>query len=69
MIKINEKHYRELRCQTCRKFAIYEYVVAGRLAYSCPRCGEVSEFTFKMLGTPNDDMILDKYKLVSKKGS
>ena len=69
MIKINDKHYRELRCQDCRKFAIYEYVVAGRLAYVCPRCGHTSEWEFKMLGTKKDAKMIDKYKLVKKKGS
>jgi phage FluMu protein Com len=69
MIKINDKHYRELRCQECRKFAIYEYVVAGRMAFVCPRCGHTSEWVFKMLGNKNDDKILEQYKVVKRKES
>jgi len=38
------KMYRELRCNHCRKFAIWEYVRDGRLLYECPRCHKISVF-------------------------
>ena len=69
MIKINDKHYRELRCQKCRKFVAYEYIVAGRMAHTCPRCGFISEWEFKMLGTKKDDIVIEGYKVVKKKGN
>jgi len=44
---IDGKIYRELRCNNCRKFIIWEYTFAGRSYYKCPRCGEENVFTFK----------------------
>jgi phage FluMu protein Com len=46
-MKINDKFYRELRCKNCRKLICYEYVYAGRIAHTCSRCEELTEFTFK----------------------
>lgn len=47
MITLNTKVYREVRCVHCRKLICYEYVFAGRLAFVCPRCGELNEVNFK----------------------
>lgn len=64
MISINEKEYRELRCNGCRKFIIYEYVFAGRLAIQCPRCGYMNEFVFRHLNTKeNKDKIEKDYSM------
>lgn len=54
MLTINGKGYRECRCKKCRKLFFYEYVFAGRIAITCPRCDELNEFNFKYL--KNDDM-------------
>lgn len=58
MITLNAKAYREVRCPHCRKLICYEYVFAGRLAFTCPRCGELSEVNFKHVQTKeNTDTI------------
>jgi phage FluMu protein Com len=51
MIAINGKGYRECRCKNdeCRKLFFYEYVFAGRIAITCPRCGTLNEYNFKYL--------------------
>lgn len=51
MITLNEKPYRECRCKACRKLICYEYVFAGRIAFTCPRCGELNEIVFKHMKT------------------
>lgn len=60
MITINSKNYRELRCKACRKFFIYEYIYAGRLALQCSRCSELNEFEFKHLNTKENQTIIEK---------
>jgi phage FluMu protein Com len=59
MTTINEKPYRELRCYNCRKLFGYEYVFAGRLAFSCPRCSELNEFNFKHTKTAENTAIVE----------
>lgn len=39
--------YRELRCDSCRFLICYEYVLKGYIKFTCPRCGEITVFTFK----------------------
>lgn len=51
MITLNAKAYREVRCAHCRKLICYEYVFAGRIAFTCPRCGELNEISFKHVQT------------------
>jgi len=51
MITLNSKVYREVRCVHCRKLICYEYVFAGRIAFACPRCGELNEINFKHVQT------------------
>ena len=64
MITINEKSYRELRCNKCRKFFIYEYIFAGRLAIQCERCGLMNEFEMKHFNTKeNTDIIRKEFAL------
>ena len=64
MIIINDKNYRELRCKICRKFIIYEYIFAGRLAIQCARCGELNEIEFKHLNTKqNNDTIKKEFTM------
>lgn len=46
-MNLNDKLYREIRCRGCKKLIAYEYVYAGRIAFSCPRCGELNEFEYK----------------------
>lgn len=54
MVTINNKAYRELRCNGCRKFVLYEYIYAGRAAFQCPRCGHLNEYEFKYLPTKSN---------------
>jgi len=69
MITLNEKPYREARCKACRKLICYEYVFAGRLAFSCPRCGELNEINFKHLNTKeNTDRISSEFTVNSEGG-
>lgn len=51
MIEIKEKKYREIRCPNCRKLLGYEYVVAGRLAFICPRCSQTTDFEMKYINS------------------
>lgn len=51
MKTIDEKPYRELRCKACHKMICYEYIFDGRVAFACPRCGELSTYHFKHLPT------------------
>ena len=51
MIIVNGKSYRELRCNNCQTFIIYEFIFAGRTAYKCPKCGILNEHSFKHLKT------------------
>lgn len=60
MITINDKEYRELRCKACRKFFIYEYIYAGRMAIQCQRCNELNEFEFKHLNTTENKATIKK---------
>lgn len=64
-MKIDDKFYRELRCQNCRKFVIYEYVLAGRLAFTCPRCGELSEWKFKHFKTAENVQKVDAEYIIN----
>jgi len=68
MIEINGKTYRELRCPHCRKLICNEYIFAGRIAFSCARCGETSTFTFKHLKTKPNDATMDKEFVINQKG-
>jgi phage FluMu protein Com len=69
MITINGKDYKELRCQRCQKFVIYQNIAAGIACYICPRCKHVNEFSFKYLKTAdNEAMIKKDYSLVMKGG-
>lgn len=64
MITLNNKPYREMRCKACRKLICYEYVFAGRVAFTCPRCGELNEFVFKHLRTDdNKDEIQTEFSV------
>ena len=58
-MKINDKLYRELRCNKCRKLICYEYIYAGRIAFNCPRCGELSEVELKYLKTTDNMKVMD----------
>lgn len=67
MITINNKPYREVRCTACRKLICYEYVFAGRIAFSCPRCGELNEMDFKHLkNKENDDIVKNQFTVHNK---
>ncbi len=61
-ITINNKKYRELRCNndSCRKLFIYEAVLIGRLAWICDRCGQLNERSFKMLKTNENLAIIER---------
>lgn len=62
MPTINDKFYREIRCHNCRKLFGYEFIFAGRLAFACPRCSELNEFSFKHMQTKeNTDTINKEY--------
>ncbi len=52
-IEINGKIYRELRCVKCRKLICLEYIHSGRVAFQCPRCGELNAIEFKSLEKQN----------------
>lgn len=67
-MKLNDKIYRELRCRRCRKLICYEYVYAGRIAFSCPRCGELTEQIFKHLKTANVTDTMKEYQIQPSKG-
>ena len=70
MITLNNKAYRELRCSKCRKFILYEYIFAGRVAYQCPRCGEFNEFNFKHMNTKeSNDLIKKEYSIEGDKNA
>ena len=60
MPTLNDKFYREIRCTNCRKLFGYEYIFAGRIAFSCPRCGELNEFEFKHIKSNENMSIIDK---------
>lgn len=63
-MKINDKLYRELRCNKCRKLICYEYIYAGRVAFNCPRCGEFNEVELKYLRTTdNMKLVADNYTI------
>lgn len=59
---LQDKLYRELRCKNdkCRKLICYEYVMAGRIAYICPRCDVLSVFNFKYLKSKENIDTMDK---------
>lgn len=64
MTTINEKFYRELRCEQCRKLIAYEYLYAGRLMLVCPRCKKENIIIFKHTGTKeNVDIINQEFSL------
>lgn len=70
-MKHNDKIYRELRCQHCRKLICYEYIYAGRIMYKCPRCNEENVFTFKHYSASaelKEFEFNDKSKKVNLKG-
>lgn len=50
--------YRELRCTACRKLICLEMIFSGRIKFICPRCNEVSVFTFKHRLSKNDTLPL-----------
>jgi len=58
MPTINDKFYREIRCNNCRKLFGYEYIYAGRQAFFCPRCNELNEFNFKHIQTKENLCII-----------
>lgn len=47
---IEGKHYREIRCSNdqCKALMGYEYVIAGRVAFFCRHCGELTSFSRKI---------------------
>ena len=51
MITIEDKGYREARCNNCRNLLFFEFVFAGRIAIKCSRCKQMNFFTFKHLQT------------------
>ena len=59
-MKINDKLYRELRCQKCRKLICYEYIYAGRIAFNCPRCSELTQIELKYAKTKDNVDTIDK---------
>lgn len=62
MMTLNNRVYRECRCKACRKLICYEYIFAGRIAFTCPRCGELNEISFKHLQTKeNTDTIKNDF--------
>ena len=65
MIIINDKSYRELRCNKCKKLFGYEKISAGRLAIICPRCGQLNQIEFKYLKSPEVTTTMDKEFSVS----
>ena len=68
MPTINDKLYREIRCPNCRRLLGYEYIYAGRLAFYCNRCGELTEMDFKHTQTKeNVAIIKDDFTVASKK--
>jgi phage FluMu protein Com len=67
MPTINDKFYREIRCQSCRKLLGYEYVFAGRLAFNCYRCGELNELELKHTQTKeNMNIIKQEFSVQNK---
>ena len=58
---INGKIYREIRCKACHKLICYEYIFAGRIAFSCPRCGELNEMDFKHLKNKYNEKNMNEY--------
>lgn len=60
MIEIGGKHYRELRCNDCRKLIGYERIIIGFFAYICPRCKRINQFDFKMINTKLVNDIIPK---------
>lgn len=67
MITVNQKSYRELRCNHCRKLICLEYITVGRVAYLCPRCKEVNEFNFMYLKTKENTSIIEEGSLLLTK--
>lgn len=68
-MKINEKFYRELRCNNCRALWGYEYIFAGRIAWTCHKCAELNEFNFKHTKTKeNTDIIKQEFEINQTKG-
>lgn len=64
MVEIEGKKYRELYCDHCKNFIMYEHIHAGRALYICPRCGRMNEYTFNFLNVPlNLKYIVEKYGL------
>lgn len=66
MIEFNGHRYRELRCKNCRKLICYEHIFAGRVAYTCPRCGELNEFVFKHLKTGDNINTMEEFSITTK---
>ncbi len=60
MATINDKFFREIRCPNCHRLLGYEFVFAGRLAFGCPRCGELCEFNFKHTKTKENVTEIEK---------
>ena len=65
---INGKLYREVRCKACHKLICFEYVFAGRLAFACPRCGEINEQDFKHLKNRNVEDSMREYVINNENG-
>lgn len=67
MIEINKKEYKEIRCYRCGRFIVYANISAGIMAFHCPRCGFLNEWTFKYYKSKeNQDNIDLKYTLKEK---
>ena len=64
---IGGKIYRELRCNGCRKFVIWEYVFAGRAYFKCPRCDKENFFEFKHLKTSDNLHDMQEFEINNKK--
>ena len=58
MPTLNGQFYRELRCKDCHKLILNEYIFAGRVAFNCPRCGELNELSFKHTPTKENTNIV-----------
>lgn len=57
---IDDKPYREVRCQHCHALICFEYIFAGRIAVDkCPKCGKKSVYTYKHIKTADNQTIIN----------
>jgi hypothetical protein len=59
---VDNKGYRELRCQndSCRKMYLYEKILIGKIAFVCKRCGTLNERVFTMLKSNENLAIIEE---------